>query len=230
MALYTISDLHLAMNVEKPMDIFGENWAGHCEKIKKNWMEKVKDDDMVLIAGDISWSLKESDSKFDLDWIDSLPGKKVISKGNHDYWWGSISKLNKLYENTKFLQNNFYTYKNYAICGTRGWICPGGDKYSSKDEKIYSREQIRLKLSLEAAKSNGYKDIIVMIHYPPTNDKFEESAFLEIFKEYGVKKVIYGHLHGPSLKGNVLNGDLDGIEYILSSADYLDFNPKLIIE
>lgn len=90
---------------------------------------------MVLIAGDISWSLKETDSKYDLDWINELPGKKIISKGNHDYWWGSISKLNKMYENTKFLQNNFYTYEDYAICGTRGWMCPGGDKYTSKDEK-----------------------------------------------------------------------------------------------
>ena len=230
MALYTISDLHLAMSVEKPMDIFGENWANHFEKIKNNWLDKIKDDDMILIAGDISWSLKESDSKLDLDWIDSLPGKKIISKGNHDYWWGSISKLNKLYDNTKFLQNNFYVYKNYAICGTRGWICPGGDKYSSKDEKIYSREQIRLKLSLEAAKNNGFEDIIVMIHYPPTNEKFEKSDFMKIFEEYGVKKVIYGHLHGPSLRGNLFEGNFNGIEYILTSADYLDFNPKLIME
>lgn len=229
MALYTISDLHLGFNVEKPMDIFGDKWKNHSEKIRENWINKVTDEDMVLIAGDISWSLKEQDSKYDLDWINELPGKKIISKGNHDYWWGSISKLNAMYENTKFLQNNFYVYEDYAICGTRGWMCPGGDKYTTKDEKIYSREQIRLRLSLEAAKKKGFEKIIVMIHYPPTNEKFEESEFTKIIKEYAVEKVIYGHLHGPVLLGTVLNGYLDGIEYILSSADYIDFNPRRIL-
>lgn len=228
MALYTISDLHLGFNVEKPMDIFGVKWKDHCDKIKENWLSKIKEEDMVLIAGDISWSLKETDSKYDLDWINELPGKKIISKGNHDYWWGSISKLNKMYEHTKFLQNNFYVYEDYAICGTRGWICPGGDKYTSKDEKIYSREQVRLKLSLEAAKSQGFKKFIIMLHYPPTNEKFEESEFTKIIKEYKVEKVIYGHLHGPVLLGNLLNGYFENVEYILTSADYLDFNPKRI--
>ena len=116
MALYAISDLHLAFNADKPMDIFGQKWFEHHEKIKASWIEKIKDEDTVLIAGDISWAMKSEDSKGDLDWISSLPGKKIISKGNHDYWWGSISKLNKMYEDTKFLQNNFYVYKDYAIC------------------------------------------------------------------------------------------------------------------
>ena len=229
MALYTISDLHLGFNVEKPMDIFGDKWKNHCDKIKENWCSKIKEEDTVLIAGDISWSLKEQDSRYDLDWINELPGKKIISKGNHDYWWGSISKLNKMYENTKFLQNNYYEYKDYAICGTRGWICPGGDKYTTKDRKIYDREQIRLKLSLDAAKKNGFEKIIVMLHYPPTNDVFEESEFIKIIKEYKVKKVIYGHLHGPVLLGKVLNGYVDEVEYILTSADYLGFDPKRIL-
>lgn len=229
MALYTISDLHLGFNVEKPMDIFGEKWRNHCEKIKENWISKITNDDMVLIAGDISWSLKEEDSKYDLDWINELPGKKIISKGNHDYWWNSISKLNAMYENTKFLQNNFYSYGEYAICGTRGWICPGNDKFTAKDEKIYKRELIRLKLSLDSAKNSGFDKFIVMLHYPPTNEKFEESDFTKIFKEYNVEKVIYGHLHGPVLYGEVLNGVLDGIEYILTSADYLNFDPKRIL-
>ena len=229
MALYTISDLHLGFNVEKPMDIFGDKWKNHCDKIKENWCGKIKEQDTVLIAGDISWSLKEQDSRYDLDWINELPGKKIISKGNHDYWWGSISKLNKMYENTKFLQNNYYEYKDYAICGTRGWICPGGDKYTIKDRKIYDREQIRLKLSLDDAKKNGFEKIIVMLHYPPTNDTFEESEFIKIIKEYKVEKVIYGHLHGPVLLGKVLNGYVDEVEYILTSADYLDFDPKRIL-
>jgi len=221
--------LHLGFNVEKPMDIFGDRWKNHSDNIKENWLSKITEEDMVLIAGDISWSLKEQDSKYDLDWINELPGKKIISKGNHDYWWGSIAKLNSRYENTKFLQNNFYVYENYAICGTRGWICPGGDKYSSKDEKIYSREQIRLRLSLDSAKRKGFEKIIVMLHYPPTNENFEESEFTKIIKEYKVEKVIYGHLHGPVLCRKLLNGYFDEVEYILTSADYLDFNPKRIL-
>lgn len=229
MALYAISDLHLALNVDKPMDIFGDKWINHDEKIKNNWLEKITDDDTVLIAGDISWSMSPEDSKGDLDWINELPGKKIISKGNHDYWWGSITKLNKMYENTKFLQNNFYVYKDYAICGSRGWICPGGNGLSEQDQKIYDREQIRLRLSLDGAKKAGYDKVIVMIHYPPTNEKFQESAFTEIFKEYNVEKVVYGHLHGYHLN-NVLNGDHDGIEYIMTSSDYINFNPRKILD
>lgn len=133
-----------------------------------------------------------------------------------------------MFENTKFLQNNFYPYNDYAICGTRGWICPGSDKFTEKDEKIYSREIIRLRLSLDEAKKAGYSKFIVMLHYPPTNEKYEESGFTEIFKEYNVEKVIYGHLHGPAL-GRVLNGDVDGTEYIMTSADFVDFCPREIV-
>lgn len=229
MALYAISDLHLAFGVDKPMDIFGDKWVKHEEKIKENWISLIRDEDIVLIAGDISWAINEKESSGDLSWIESLPGKKIISKGNHDYWWGSITKLNTMFENTKFIQNNFYSYKDYAICGTRGWICPGADKFSEKDEKIYARELIRLRLSLNEAKKAGYNKFIVMIHYPPTNDKFEESGFLEIFKEFEVEKVIYGHLHGPGLS-KVFKGVHDDIEYIMTSADYLDFKPIKIMD
>lgn len=229
MALYAISDLHLALNVDKPMDIFGQQWYKHHEKIKENWKEKITNDDTVLIAGDISWSMKHDESKNDLDWIDSLPGKKLIIKGNHDYWWSSISKLNSMYKETKFIQNNFFAYKDWAICGTRGWICKGSDKFTSKDEKIYAREQIRLRLSLDEARNSGYKKIICMIHYPPTNEKFEDSGFTELFKEFNVEKVIYGHLHGKAL-GRVLSGKREGIEYILTSCDYIDFNPIKLLD
>ena len=132
MALYAISDLHLAFNSDKPMGIFGEHWFKHDDKIKNNWLAKITDDDTVLIAGDISWSMKQDESRVDLDWIDSLPGRKIISKGNHDYWWTSISKLNKMYENTNFIQNNYFTYGDYAICGTRGWICEGTKGFSDR--------------------------------------------------------------------------------------------------
>ena len=228
MALYAISDLHLAFTTDKPMDIFGAKWLKHDEKIKENWIKKITDEDTVLIAGDISWSMRSDESKVDLDWIDALPGKKIISKGNHDYWWGGISKLNRMYENTKFLQNNFYTYEDYAICGSRGWILEGSDRFTEKDKKIFDREIIRLKLSLDKAKEAGYENIVVMIHYPPMNEKRENSAFTNLFKEYGVKKVIYGHLHGPTL-ANVLNGEHEGIEYLMTSCDFLDFDPKRIL-
>lgn len=228
MALYAISDLHLAFTTDKPMDIFGAKWLKHDEKIKENWIKKITDEDTVLIAGDISWSMRSDESKVDLDWIDALPGKKIISKGNHDYWWGGISKLNRMYENTKFLQNNFYTYDDYAICGSRGWILEGSDRFTEKDKKIFDREIIRLRLSLDKAKEAGYENIIVMIHYPPMNEKRENSAFIDLFKEYGVKKVIYGHLHGPSL-ANVLNGEHEGIEYLMTSCDFLNFDPKRIL-
>ena len=228
MALYAISDLHLALNVDKPMDIFGERWLNHDEKIKENWLRKIKDEDTVLIAGDISWSMNNEDSKYDLDWINELPGKKIISKGNHDYWWGSISKLNKMYENTKFLQNNYYVYNDYAICGSRGWICPGGDKFTSKDEKIYARELIRMRLSLESAKKDGYSKFIVMIHYPPFSESEDGNGFIELFKEYNVEKVIYGHLHGPN---NITpkEGNIGDIEYIMTSCDFIDFDPIKIL-
>ena len=158
-----------------------------------------------------------------------MPGKKIISKGNHDYWWNSISKLNSLYEETNFLQNNHYVYKDYAICGTRGWICPGSDKFTEKDKKIYLRELIRLRLSLDSAKKEGFEKFIVMLHYPPTNEKFEESDFEKIFKEYGVETVIYGHLHGNAL-GRVIEGDRKGVNYIMTSCDYIDFNPVKVLD
>lgn len=224
MGLYAISDLHLALSGDKPMDVFGDKWYKHDEKIKNNWLELIGEDDTVLIAGDISWSMRMEEGMKELQWIHELPGKKYIIRGNHDYWWGSISKLNSLYDDMKFVQNNFFTYEEYAICGTRGWTCPGGEKFTEKDKKIYNRELIRLRLSIDAAKKSGYNKFICMIHYPPTNDKFEDSGFTEIFKEYEVEKVIYGHLHGPSLS-RVLNGYRDGIEYIITSCDYLNFKP-----
>lgn len=229
MALYAISDLHLAFNNNKPMDIFGDKWSNHDVKIKTNWLSKINEDDMILIAGDISWAMREDESMMDLQWIEDLPGKKIISKGNHDYWWNSITKLNSKFKNTKFLQNNYYVYKDYAICGSRGWICPGSDKFTQKDEKIYLRELIRLRLSLDSAKKAGFNKIIVMIHYPPTNEKFEQSDIVKLLKEYNVEKVVYGHLHGAALR-RVLNGVNDGIEYIMTSGDYIDFDPIKILD
>lgn len=228
MALFAISDLHLDLNGDKPMDIFGENWIRHDEKVKSNWTKKIKEEDTVLIAGDISWSMKIENGIQDLEWIHKLPGRKIMVKGNHDYWWVSITKLNEMYEDMKFIQNNFFAYEDYAICGTRGWTYPGGENFSSHDEKIYKRELGRLKLSLDTAVKAGLKKFIVMFHYPPISDNFIESGFVDILKEYNVKTVIYGHLHGPSL-AKAVNTELDGIKYLITSADYLDFNPIRIL-
>lgn len=228
MALYAISDLHLALSADKPMDIFGDNWYMHHEKIKDNWKAVVKNEDTVLVAGDISWSMNMEEGEKDLLWIHELPGKKIIIKGNHDYWWGSITKLNSMYSDMMFIQNNHFDYGEYGICGTRGWVCPGSDRFGSDDLKIYNRELIRLRLSLDSARKHGYHKLIAMIHYPPTNEKFEDSGFTDIFREYGVEKVIYGHLHGP-FHYKVLNGVRDGIEYVMTSSDYIDFNPVRLL-
>jgi len=227
MALYAISDLHLALGGDKPMDIFGDRWLKHDENIKKNWIDIIKQEDTVLIAGDISWSIDIEAGKIDLDWIHELPGKKILIRGNHDYWWNSITKLNTMYSNMHFIQNNHFAYEDYAVCGTRGWISPFSDAFTESDEKIYGRELIRLRLSLDSAIANGFEKFIVMLHYPPTNDKFEESGFVDILREYIVEKVIYGHLHG-NFQSRVPERSEDGIEYLLTSCDFLDFCPLLI--
>lgn len=227
MALFTISDFHLSLNQVKPMNVFGANWLNHEDKIKENWLNTVTEEDTVLIPGDLSWSMKIDDGIEDLGWVHALPGKKIFVKGNHDYWWASYSKISALYEDIKFIQNNHFEYGDYAICGTRGWICPSNDSFTTHDRKIYSREIGRLKLSLDSARKKGYEKIIVMLHYPPTNERFDTSGFVELINEYNVEKVIYGHLHGP-FNYKVLEGYIGDTEYILASCDYLDFMPKKI--
>lgn len=227
MALYAISDLHLSLSGDKPMDVFSEEWKNHDMRIRENWLKKVKEEDTVLLAGDLSWSMKLQGGKEELDFVAGLPGRKIIIKGNHDYWWGSITKLNSMYDNMDFIQNNFFAYEDYAICGTRGWVLPGSSLFKEEDEKIFRREVLRLKMSLDAAKKKGFQKFIVMIHYPPVNETFKDSEFTDIFEEYGVEKVIYGHLHGKSLQ-RVMIGERKGVEYILTSCDYIGFDPVLI--
>ncbi|WP_312458615.1 metallophosphoesterase [Proteiniclasticum sp.] len=227
MALYAISDLHLSLSGDKPMDVFSEEWKNHDVRIRENWLKKVKEEDTVLLAGDLSWSMKLQGGKEELDFVAGLPGRKIIIKGNHDYWWGSITKLNSMYDNMDFIQNNFFAYEDYAICGTRGWVLPGSSLFKEEDEKIFRREVLRLKMSLDAAKKKGFQKFIVMIHYPPVNETFKDSEFTDIFEEYGVEKVIYGHLHGKSLQ-RVMTGERKGVEYILTSCDYIGFDPVLI--
>lgn len=225
MSVYAISDLHLSLNTDKPMDIFGEKWINHDIKIKKNWNEIINNEDYVLIAGDISWALKFNEAKEDLEFIHNLKGKKIILKGNHDYWWTSISKLNSLYDDMFFIQNNYYKYNDIGICGTRGWVNLNGKEH---DEKIYNRELIRLKISLDAAKNSGLNNYIVMMHYPPVSKINVSREFIDLLHGYGVKKVIYGHIHESS-KEICVNGYFEDIEFICTSADIINFKPIRII-
>lgn len=230
MSIYAIGDLHFSTSVDKPMDIFGLHWDNHQNKIIDNWKQHIKDEDTVLVLGDTSWAINLTEAKEDLDIINNLPGQKIFIKGNHDYWWSSVSKLKNMYNEIVFLQNNHYKYGDMGICGSRGWLCPNEVKFDNDDEKIYKREKIRLKMSLDAAIKDGCKELIVIMHYPPTNDKLDESEFTKLFEEYKVKMVIYGHLHGRESFQMGLKGIRNGVEYILASSDYIDFNPIKIIE
>lgn len=227
--LFAISDLHLSFAKPKPMEIFGKHWEGHIEKTASNWRKTVSDTDTVLLAGDTSWAMTMDEFLVDFDWIKKLPGKKVIISGNHDYWWDSTNKLNTLSENVFFLKNNFTKYENVHICGTRGWLCPNDTDFTEHDEKIYKREAARLKLSLEAAINDGAAEIVVMMHYPPKNDKNEESLFTQTLKQYPVKHVVYGHLHGENSKHRQIKNQPDDITYSLVSCDFLDFTPLRVM-
>ncbi|MEL7659216.1 MAG: metallophosphoesterase [Bacillota bacterium] len=237
MSIFAIADLHLSFSAEKPMDIYGGEWINHTEKVKKNWETMISEEDTVIIPGDISWALRFEDALVDLRWISELPGKKVLIKGNHDLWWNSIGKLNALYDNMFFLQNSFYEAEGYAICGSRGWICPDDDDFTMQDEKIYKRELGRLKMSLEAAAKAGYGGksenrkggILGVLHFPPTSDNLKLSGFTALFEEYGAEKVVYGHLHGKDAYGNGLKGIRNKVEYILTSVDYLKCKPYQIL-
>lgn len=224
--IYTIGDLHFDFSKEKPMDIFGEKWIDHEEKIINNWKSLVKSGDLVILPGDITWALKLNEAKEDLKRIDQLPGKKVILKGNHDYWWTSLSKLNGLgLESLFFMQNNSYIYKDYGIAGSRGWIARDNDDFKEDDEKIFAREIGRLKMSLDGIKDTKKK--IAIMHYPPFNIDLSPNEFVDIMKQYGVDTCLYGHLHSEGHKFAV-EGNIHGIEFHCVSCDYINFKPKLI--
>lgn len=207
------------------MDVFGKNWENHHERLRENWLKKVTPEDTVIIAGDISWGLKIDEAEADLDWISALPGKKIITKGNHDLWWNSTNRLNGMYEDIVFLQNSAVVVnEKTVVCGTRGWICPGVDSFDEHDEKLYRRELLRLERSLEEGKASGCEDIIGVLHYPPTNDRHEPSGFTELMEKYNVKNCIYGHLHGTKAFAAGMQGTVRGVRYNLVSLDYLKCN------
>ena len=228
MGLYLISDLHLSFSdkIEKPMDIFGGEWLNHAESLKQNWENMISGSDTVIIAGDVSWALKLEDAIPDLNWIRDLPGRKIFVKGNHDLWWVSVKKLNAMFGGEMcFIQNDFREAEGYAVCGSRGWLCPGEESYTASDEKTYKRELLRLRASLESAKRAGFSEIIGIMHFPPTNDRLQESGFTELFCEYGVRNVFYGHLHGADGFKRGVSGYTKGVRYRLVSLDYLKCKP-----
>ncbi len=232
MSIYAIGDLHLsfAPGIDKPMDIYGSAWKGHAQRLKENWLSLIRPEDTVILAGDISWGLRLSEAVYDLDWIDALPGEKVVFKGNHDLWWNGIGKLNSLYESIHFIQNTSYEAEGWFLCGSRGWSCPGSEDFSAQDEKIYKREILRLQMSLEDAKKQGAEQLIGVLHYPPSAAGNLGSEFTRTFEAAGVSQVVYGHLHGEDAYRKGLKGIHNGIQYRLVSLDYLDCRPVCIKE
>lgn len=228
MALFAIGDLHLCLGAPKPMDVFGGVWSGYMEKLQDG-LSVIGPDDTTVLLGDLSWALSLDEAREDFAWIDQIPGKKIILKGNHDYWWSTASKFYKFCEENHFsnqliLNNNCYQYEDWAICGTRGWFFE--EKRSSiHDEKVFKRELLRLEASLQTA---GDLRKMVFLHYPPRYKGYECPEILELLNKYDVRFCFYGHLHGAS-HNLAVEGMWDGVEYRLVSADYLKFNPFLVI-
>lgn len=229
MKVFALADLHLPGNKDKPMDIFGPAWRDHANKVSLFWRERVGEGDLVLVPGDLSWAMTLDDAADDIAFLDALPGTKLILRGNHDYWWSSLSKVRaRLPESVFALQNDAFRLGRVTIAGSRGWVCPGNSAFSeSTDRPIYERELMRLELSLKKAGDSDF--LIGMLHYPPLNERHAPSGFSELLERYGVKKAVYGHLHDKACL-NAFEGELNGVEYRLCSADHLGFAPALIAE
>ena len=236
MSIWTIADLHLSFCVDKPMNIFGENWDNYEDKVKQDWLSKVKEEDTVILSGDFSWGTYLEETTADFRFINDLPGTKILLKGNHDYWWQTIKSMDKFlkensFENIYFLHNNSYFVDNKIIVGTRGWNFDFND---SDFERIYERELIRLELSIKDGiqKYGEDKEIICFVHYPPITKNMIEngikSKYLEILNKYNISRLYYGHLHGASLK-EAVEGNIDGVELKLVSSDYLKFELLRVI-
>ena len=228
MALYAIGDLHLCLGAPKPMDIFGGAWVGYMDKLKEG-MSVITPGDTTVLLGDLSWALDLPSARADFAWINEIPGRKIILKGNHDYWWSTAAKFYKFCEANGFadmhiLNNNFFEYEGYAICGTRGWFFEE-ERSGQHDEKVFKRELIRLEASLKAA---GEKPKMVFLHYPPRYKGYECAEILELLKKYEVRRCFYGHLHGGSHK-LAMEGQWDGTDFKLVAGDYLNFRPYRVI-
>ena len=232
MSIFAISDLHLSFNTDKPMDVFG--WDGYEKLIEEDWKEKVTDNDLVLLPGDFSWEMKLETTNKDFEFINNLPGRKLLLKGNHDYWWNTLKKMQEYIKeqnflNIDFIYNNSYLFDDYIIAGTRGWVLPS-NKENEDDEKIRKRELQRLEMSIKDGinKYGDDKKIIVCMHYPPLSKYDKETEFTKMLEKYNVNTCIYGHLHGK-IQEEAIEGNINGVEYIMTSCDYMDFKLKKII-
>ena len=228
MALYAIGDLHLCLGAPKPMDIFGGNWVGYMDKLKEG-LSVIGPEDTTVLLGELSWALDLASAREDFAWINQIPGKKIILKGNHDYWWSTASKFYKFcdengFSNQWILNNNHDEYNGWAICGTRGWFFEE-ERGSEHDEKVFKRELIRLETSLQSA---GDLPKIVFLHYPPLYKGYRCDEILELLNNYEVRQCFYGHLHGAS-HGLAMEGQWDGVEYRLVAADRLNFQPYQVL-
>lgn len=224
MALFSISDLHLSFGTDKPMDIFGERWKNYEDKLQKYWNDVVSDEDTVIVNGDNSWATYLEDTYEDFNFINRLKGRKIILKGNHDYWWTTLNKHNKWcvengFDTLNFLHNNCYLYKNVGICGTRGWQLTAKD---ADDLKVYNRELERLENSLKLASAENPEFIVAALHYPP------DGEFEKVMESYNVRYCLFGHLHSAGF-ADYTDYEKNGIEYRLVSCDYLGFKPYQIM-
>ena len=233
--IYTIGDLHLSFKENKPMSIFGENWYGHDEKIKNNWISKVTEKDLVILLGDFSWAMYLKDTDEDFKYLNNLPGKKLLLKGNHDYWWNTVTKMKEFlkennFSNIEFLYNSAYEFEGKVIVGTRGWTL----SEEEEDKRLFKREAMRLELSIQDGirKYGEDKEFIAFTHYPPitkaTIINNELNDMLRILMKYNIKKCYYGHLHSSSIK-EAVEGEYFGINFKLVSADGLDFKLEKIL-
>lgn len=229
MAVFAIGDLHLPGHEKKPMDVFGSHWDHHFETISENWNRLITQQDIVLIPGDISWAMQLAQAADDLHAIAALPGRKLLLRGNHDYWWSSLSKVRALLPESMYaLQNDALMMDGHVFCGTRGWLLPSPQtSLQEADEKIYRRELLRLQMSLDKACALSTDDITVMLHYPPLLADGLDTDFTRILESYPVKRVVYGHLHGAGIRIG-FQGERNGILYLLVSCDSLHFCPRRV--
>ncbi len=228
MSLFAIGDLHLSFAGNKPMDVFGDRWENHAEKLLQGF-SCVEEGDLTVLCGDLSWGMNFEEAREDFLFIDRLPGKKVILKGNHDYWWSTAAKARRFFAENgitsiDILHNNCYFYQDIAVCGTRGWFYEE-ETGAAHDKKIMLRELGRLETSLKAA---GDREKLVFLHYPPIYQKYECPEILALLKEHGVRLCCYGHIHGKGCRLS-FNGWRDGTEYRLISADHVNFTPVKIL-
>ena len=221
MKRFAISDLHLSTVCQKPMDIFGKAWENYFDIIRQDWQEKVTEDDIVLLPGDFSWAMRMDEALADFERVADLPGTKVILRGNHDYWWNTISQVRTSIPKGFFaLQNDCLRFGNLLVCGTRGWVCPDGDNLSDDDKKIYLREVERLKLSLAdmQRKRTSEDKVVAIFHYPPFNGRYEDSEFTKLLIQNDVHIAVYGHLHGKDCRASLFMKRF-GIDCYLTSCD-----------